>query len=106
MLIEYDAGAIAESFDRCFNYENKNWQPKQDYNLLFLKSVENHANSLLQMRGHVFLNEVYDMLDFPRTRGGAITGWLQGDFISFGSVFYENAVRLSFNVPGIIFDKI
>jgi hypothetical protein len=74
-------------------------------------------------RGHVFLNEVYDILGIPRSQAGAIIGWvLTGDgstdnYLNFG-IFDDNdsaidfvngregSVLLDFNVDGIIFDKI
>ena len=92
---------------------------------MFLKHQMNHANELLKCRGHVFLNEVYDMIGIPRTKAGQIVGWIYdeknpvGDnFIDFG-IFdetkqksidfvngYERTILLDFNVDGVIYDKI
>lgn len=76
-------------------------------------------NDLLQVRGHVFLNEAYDALGLERSKEGAVVGWVldyNGDnFIDFGIYTKENArfvngderaVLLDFNVDGVIFDKI
>jgi hypothetical protein len=79
---------------------------------------------MLRARGHVFLNDVYDSLGIPRSKAGAVVGWVlnrngEGDnFISFG-VFdgttqeirdfvngYEGSILLDFNVDGVIYDKI
>lgn len=41
----------------------------------FVLSVQNMANDLLQARGHLFLNELYDMLGAKRIPQGNIVGW-------------------------------
>jgi hypothetical protein len=72
----------------------------------------------------VFLNEVYDMVGVPRSKAGAVVGWLLSpnggtdNFVNFG-VFdgrtevardfvngREGAILLDFNVDGVIYDKI
>lgn len=98
------------------------WSKTPEYNLLFLKSQQAWANDLLQSRGHVFLNEVYDMLGLERSQAGSIVGWVlnkEGDnFVDFGIYRgnsdvvrnfvngYEPSILLDFNVDGVIFDKI
>lgn len=100
-----------------------NWEANTDYNLMFLRGIQNWANDLLNSRGHVFLNEILDGLGMPRTREGAVVGWIKGcggdDFIDFGiSEFYYadeysdvqdgylKNIHMNFNVDGIIWDKI
>lgn len=97
------------------------WEKNAEYNLTFLKQQQNWANDLLQSRGHLFLNEVYDMLGIPRTKAGNIVGWVYdkenpiGDnFVDFGltDVYkpgvrdfvngYERSILLDFNVDGDI----
>lgn len=97
-----------------------NYQPVTSYNQVFLKAQENYANDLLQARGHLFLNEVYDMLGFSRTTEGSVVGWVKGhgdDYVTFG-IFDDLSrgtrfvkgmsatVVLDFNVDGVIYDKI
>ena len=83
-----------------------------EYNQMFLKAQQNYFNDLLRVRGHVFLNEVYDGLGLPRTSRGAICGWIldaenKGSFIDFKPVEDENgAIMLPIAVDGVIFDKI
>jgi hypothetical protein len=111
-------------YARFFDNGSTSWSKEPEYNLIFLKCQQNYANDLLRARGHVFLNEVYDMLGIPRSKAGAVVGWLltpegqTDNFINFG-VFddksdsardfvngFEGAILLDFNVDGIIYDKI
>lgn len=101
------------------------WDKDPEINLMFLKRQQENASQLLQKRGHLFLNEVYDMLGFPRTKAGQVVGWIydekcpNGDnFVDFGiynldnertTAFvngYERNILLDFNVDGVIYDKI
>ena len=114
-------------FAKFFDEQSSCWSKDADYNLMFLKRVQDQANDKLATRGHLFLNEVYDMLDIPRTRAGAIVGWIydknredSDGFVDFG--LYDNAlndeakrlfingnersVLLDFNVDGVIYDLI
>ncbi len=110
-------------YARCFDKASSvNWSPAANYNQMFLQSQQNYANDLLRARGHVFLNDVFDMLGLTRTREGAIVGWVKGsngdDFIDFGvfegdrqsgMLFVMNqtdGVWLDFNVDGVVYDKI
>lgn len=98
------------------------WSREPTYNLVFLRNAQNYFNDILQTRGHVFLNEIYDHIGVDRTPAGSIVGWViskDGDnFIDFG-IFdgnnprardfvngREGAILLDFNVDGVIYDKI
>lgn len=106
-------------YARIFDEISPNWQKDAELNRIFVQCQQNYANHLLQARGHVFLNEIYDSLGLERSRAGAVVGWvLNGDgdsYIDFGlfepgdSRFINNIERsvvLDFNVDGIIYDKI
>lgn len=108
-------------YARFFDEASINWSKTPEYNLTFLKCQQNYANDLLKSRGHIFLNEVYDLLGIPRSQAGAIVGWVRevGDgFVDFGlfdgenmSVRdfvngYERSILLDFNVDGVIYDMI
>lgn len=101
---------------------NSCWQEDNEYNLMFLKAQERYANDLLKSRGHLFLNEVYDMLGIPRSKAGQVVGWIYdadnpvGDnFVDFGLYAdnlsysdylngFEPAILLDFNVDGNVLD--
>lgn len=105
-------------YAKCFDEFNPEWKKNSEQNRIFLNCKQNYANHLLHARGHVFLNEVYDMLAFPHTKAGCVVGWVIGEadnFIDFGllnknaSDFingYERSIWLDFNVDGVIYDKI
>lgn len=97
------------------------WDRLPDYNLQYLRAQQNFANDRLRIRGHVFLNEVYQALGLPHTKEGAVVGWVLGngdDYIDFGlpergseeerAYFFheELSILLDFNVDGVIFDLI
>ncbi len=105
-----------------FDNDSPQWRTDMTYNEFFLKAQQNYANQLLQARGHLFLNEVYDGLGVERSKEGAVVGWVKdhGDnFVDFDIYNPFNAphgkiepgpstkqMMLDFNVDGIIFDMI
>ena len=108
-------------YARFFDESCANWSKTPEYNLLFLKAQQNYANDLLKARGHIFLNEVYDMLGIERSQAGAVVGWVldkdSDNFVDFGiyngdergRAFvngYERSILLDFNVDGVIYDLI
>lgn len=101
------------------------WDRNADYNLSFLRMRQAEANDKLRLRGHLFLNEVYDMLGMQRTKAGNIVGWIYDpnnpdhkgdDYVDFGiydlydenkRAFvngYEQSILLDFNVDGNIWE--
>lgn len=115
-----DPNKISE-YARFFDESCRNWTKSPEHNLTFLKVQQNYANDLLQAQGHVFLNEIYDLIGVPRTQAGAVVGWVRGngdDFVDFGIWTsdrekvrdfvngYERSILLDFNVDGVIYDLI
>ena len=108
-------------YARFYDVGCNGWTKNPEYNLMFLRQQQNYANDLLQKRGHVFLNEVYDMLGIPRSSAGQIVGWVLGsetgdDYIDFGIYDvhkptnmdfvngHERSILLDFNVDGVVYD--
>jgi len=115
---------VPSGYARFFDPYSSSWQKEPEYNLFFLQCQQNYVNDLLHARGHVFLNEVYDRLGIPRSKAGAVVGWVLSkngetdNYIDFG-VFegktqvardfvngFEGSILLDFNVDGVIYDKI
>lgn len=108
-------------YARIFDESCPEWQKAAEWNFTFLNAQQNYWNDRLQAHGHVFLNEVYDALGFPRTQAGQVVGWVKGNgdnFIDFG-IFdrdrqqvrdfvngYERNIVLDFNVDGVVYDLI
>lgn len=110
-------------YSKIFDEHNPNWQRTPEYNLFFLRLVQNQLNDRLRAKGHVFLNDAYRELGMEDTEEGAVTGWLaKGDgdgFIDFGIWTDRNLEQVhefkrgkngeflvDFNVDGAIFKKI
>jgi hypothetical protein len=101
-----------------FDEYSRNWQKNPELNRVYIQAQQEYANHLLHARGHVFLNEVYDMLGVPRRKAGQVVGWALGNgdnYIDFG-IFearnadfvngWERSILLDFNVDGMIHDLI
>ena len=112
-------------YARFFDDGCAGWTKDPEFNLMFVKDQQRYANDLLKTKGHLFLNEVYDMLGIPRTKAGQVVGWIYdekhpvGDnFVDFGIYDlynekkrdfvngYERTILLDFNVDGNILDLI
>ena len=108
-----------------FSESNPNYCKDPNMSFAFLRAQQQYFNDLLQAKGHVFLNEVYDALGLPRTKAGAVVGWVfdsdapVGDnYIDFGMYTadkekvrdfvngVEPTILLDFNVDGVILDLI
>ncbi len=127
----HDDGMGHSPYARLFGPECKDWSKNPGANLTFLRTQQRFANQKLHAEGYLFLNEVYEMLGFPRTPEGQIVGWMWDprkeieensgdDYVDFGmyeKVFTSIAARefingaepcvwLDFNVDGVIYDLI
>ena len=100
-----------------FENKSRNYETNMDYNRMFLKAQQQYANDKLQARGHVFLNEVLDDLDLPRSHAGQIVGWTKDGpdgYVNFRILEVERETEdgrhepvliLDFNVEGDILSK-
>lgn len=108
-------------YAKFFDESCPDWEKNPEYNLMFLQAQERYANDLLRSRGHLFLNEVYDMLGIERTKVGQVIGWKYDtknsalhNCVDFGIYKpendanrrfingIENVILLDFNVDGNI----
>ncbi|MEG1523872.1 MAG: DUF6353 family protein [Clostridia bacterium] len=109
---------FAEGYTLC-------WDDFDGYNESLINAQQNYANDILVSRGHIFLNEVYDMLGFEHSKAGQIVGWVynihepNGDnYVQFikkevyipeeidGETTYRPVTLIDFNVDGNILDLI
>lgn len=109
-------------YTRIFDESSCYWSKTSDYNQMFLIGRERYANDKLNAQGYLFLNDVLEMLDLPKTKEGQMVGWVKDpkigrdDYVDFG-IFnankksnrdfingYEPSIWLDFNVQGNILD--
>lgn len=108
-------------FARIYDDGNIGWTKDPQTNLAFLKCQQAAATQRLKKQGYLFINDVYEMLGFPKTREGQVAGWIfnekepVGDnFVDFGIYDitkqttkdfvngYERSIVLDFNIDGNI----
>lgn len=116
---------IPSDYAKFFDCGNRGWSDDPEFSLFFLKRQQDYANEKLRARGHLFLNEVYDMLGIPRTKAGNCVGWVLREdnedsdhYVDFGIYDgnrektrdfvngLEKVILLDFNVDGPILDLI
>ena len=115
---------FGSDYARFFDETCTGWTRDAEYNLMFLRQQQNYANDKLKAKGHLYLNEVYDMLGMQRSKAGQIVGWIYDDknlhggdnFVDFGIYDlhndenrrfvngYEKSILLDFNVDGNILE--
>lgn len=112
-------------YAKFFDETSSQYTKDAGYNLMFLRMQQECANEMLRSRGHLFLNEVYDLLGMKREPWGQVVGWVYdeknpvGDnYVDFGiyninresnRLFvngYEKAILLDFNVDGDVHNLI
>ena len=109
----------------CFDETCAGWSKSAEANKFFLLQQQNYANDKLKAQGHLFLNDVYELIGAQKTKAGQIVGWVYdeknpiGDnYVDFG-IFelhdeqkrnfvngFERSIWLDFNVDGNILDMI
>lgn len=109
-------------YSKIFDKSCTGWSPVSECNVVFLKLQQQYANDLLRARGHLFLNEVYDLLGMSRTKTGAVVGWIYDKTNPIGDNFVDfrldeflnkdfldgkdDAILIDFNVDGYILDRL
>lgn len=122
---------FGSEYSRFFAEGCKGWTKDPELNMFFLRQQMNHANEMLQSKGYLYLNEVYEMLGIPKTKEGHVVGWVYDDtdpdndnFVDFGIYDvrtpneklnesrrdfvngWERNILLDFNVSGNIYEKL
>lgn len=119
----WNIGDPDDSLRPWFNDKNDYFSNEPERNKMWLTGVQTHMNQLFQVKGHLFLNEVKDALNMPRTADGQVLGWVLGagtgdNFVNFGFLdsddpntvaFREGLVpevQFNFNVDGVVHNLI
>ena len=113
-------------YSRLWGRDTSNeWDPRPEYNLAKLRSVQTWGTMELNSKGHLFLNEIFDELGLDRTPAGSQVGWLDpkyggaDGYVDFGVLArgeevafldfirgHEDHIMLDFNVDGEIWRNI
>lgn len=112
-------------YSRVYDSGNIGWTKDPHANKTFLMQQQRYCNELLQKKGYLFLNDVYELLGYARTAYGQVVGWIYdekhpiGDnFVDFGIYNLndeakcrfidenERSILLDFNVDGKILEYI
>lgn len=118
-----EASPIPGEYTKCFDEYCRGWTKDAEFNLMFLRRQQDHANEVLKSKGYLYLNDVYEMLGIDATRAGTVVGWVLNDknpdchgFVDFGIYnLYKESCRdfvngrersiwLDFNVDGVVYD--
>lgn len=115
-------GEIPGPYSFIFDSTSGFWNESGRANYNFLMGCQEDFNKRLKANGFVFLNEVLEQLDLPKTQAGQMVGWdnsrsAGGDRVIDFGIFqlnseanrrfingYEPNVLLNFNCDGIIID--
>ena len=117
--------SLYSDFARIYDDGNIGWTKDPQANFTFLKCQQTAATQRLKKQGYLTVNDVYEMLGFPKTKEGQVAGWVYNEkepigdnFVDFG-IFdvtkescrnfvngYERSIVLDFNIDGIILDYI
>lgn len=119
-----DDPSTYSDYARFFDASSSHWEKNPEYNLMFLKQIQNWANDKLRLEKRLFLNDVYEMLGIPKSKAGQVVGWVYdeenpvGDnFVDFGIYDvnravvrdfvngYEPVILLDFNVDGDVWSN-
>lgn len=119
---ELISDGVESGYMKYFAAGNPNWGGGDKSHVEgFLMAQQNWANHILRVKGHITLNEVYDLCGFEETQDGMVVGWIydpsNGDdnfveldvtrcYIPNEYGEFEKAYAVDFNVDGLIFDKI
>lgn len=112
-------------YARCFDETNPNFEKDAQLNHAFLRCQQQYANDKLIAQGYLFLNDVYELLGYEKTKPGQVVGWVYDpnnqeidSYVDFGMYHYANencreflngherAIWLDFNVDGPILNAL
>jgi len=120
---EYSLSDVSP-YAKFFDETSTAYKKDSEYNLMFLRHQQDFANEKLKAQGHLFLNDVYEMLGLQKTKFGQLVGWIYDpknpnidSYVDFNIYNgsrpardfvngLEKAILLDFNVDGVMYDLI
>lgn len=112
-------------YARFFDETHPGWGKSAELSRFYLRAAQAQANDMLRARGHLFLNDVYELLHYPLVDYGQQVGWIydlknpMGDnYVDFGifeirkemdaefGLDYVEGFVLDFNVAGNILGEL
>lgn len=106
-----ESGEMISGYQFIFGPENPNWLAEPSLTKQVIDGIQNYADSLLQIKKVMCLNDVLAMLDIPPTDMGLVVGWSKysnGDgSIDFRTKYIgDGKFLLDFNCDGSIYGKV
>lgn len=102
--LAYDKESLAPQTMVFDQFTSVEWRRDIEQNRRFLMLQQKFANEKLYANGHLFLNEVLDMLGMERTKFGCRAGWIYDPDDQFGHVDFgvmDGSDRL---LNGVMYD--
>lgn len=90
-------GSSTSDYSRYFDEKCPAWSEDPEYNLLYLKHMEQYANSKLKAQGYLFLNDVYEMLGMLQTNPGQVVGWIYDEKTPYGDNYVDFGIYTECN---------
>ena len=88
-----------DPFDRLFCESNPNFEKDPNRNMFWLDQKLTYAQYLFDRDGYLYLNDVYDLLGFNKTRAGQVYGWIKyKDFNEAKAHGHKNIISFGHNV--------
>lgn len=104
-------GELESGYQFVFGPDNQNWLAEPALTKQVIDGIESYADSMLQIKKVLSLNEVLGYLDMPPTDTGLVTGWSKysnGDgHVNFRTRHLgDGRFLLDFNCDGSIYGKV
>lgn len=110
-----DEDLVGSLYNKVFDQNSTIWEIDRATNRLKLSAAQDYLNQLLNARGYVLLNELYESIGLPATSVGCVAGWAleaEGDdFIDLGldspvNRVAENKFLITPNVNGVVYEHV
>lgn len=87
-----------------FDEKNPYWTKSRKVNVMFLRNMLNYANDLLRREEYLFLNDVFKILGFPKTKAGHLVGWIYDEKNPIGDNYIDFDINPRGSNPNVVLD--